>query len=222
MGRKSKASLARLSNICKAPQNPWRATVEDAPDSDAEDLDFGPGIELGSIDFGMGMESDEAANETDGNNKFEGTPGIFFALEDDFDSDSDLDSVSDSDFEEMSLNDDDEAEIRDDAALLTFSAVLQSAQEVAAAVEQKKNDKRKRLKQYTGNSSRTLRQHAMKRRKIASEGQKFISNWFHVKEQGTSQYDLGIGSSQTSEEPHPIPVPVSKNLAHQKSSTIIY
>ena len=114
----------------KAPQNPWKATVEDVLGSGMKDLDFTPGV-------------DPLWVKADGDEEFDSTQGIFFALEDDFDSDSG--------FGGMDLNDNDEAEIWDDVALLTFSAVLQSMQEVAAAAKWKNFDERKRPKQYTGN-----------------------------------------------------------------------
>ena len=82
--------------------------------------------------------------------------GRFFACEDDLDSDSDLDSVTGSDLEGMDLDDDEEVEIKNDAALFTFSAVLQEAQQTAVAAEKRKWGQRKRPKCYAGNSNCTL------------------------------------------------------------------
>ena len=79
------------------------------------------------------------------------------------------------DLEDMDMDDDEEAEIKNDAALLTISAVLQQAQQTAVAAEKKKWGQRKRPKHYAGNSNHTLRRHALKRRKLESEGQSFIS-----------------------------------------------
>jgi hypothetical protein len=40
MGRRSKAALACLHNLSKAPLRSYKATVEDAPDSDADDANY--------------------------------------------------------------------------------------------------------------------------------------------------------------------------------------
>ena len=56
----------------------------------------------------------------------------------DLGSEPDMDSVSDSDLEERELDDNEETEINDDIALLTFSLVLQRAQEIAVEVEKSK------------------------------------------------------------------------------------
>ena len=72
--------------------------MEDVLGSGMKDSDFTPGVDPFQV-------------KADGDEELDGAQGIFFALEDDFDSDNDFDSVSDSDFEEMDLNDNDEAEI---------------------------------------------------------------------------------------------------------------
>jgi hypothetical protein len=82
----------------------------------------------------------------------------------------------------MDLDDDEEAEIRDEAVLLHFAATLQKAQEVAAAAEREAWETKKCPKRYDGSSSRTLRRHAAKRRKIAASGtQPFIQSFFQPK-----------------------------------------
>ena len=65
-------------------------------------------------------------------------------MEDYSDSHSDLDSVSYSDLEERDLDDDKENGIIDNVALLTFTNVLQRAQEITVEQENKKWGSRKR------------------------------------------------------------------------------
>ena len=177
MGRRSKASLARLHNLSKAPSRSYKATVEESPDSDADDTDY-------IVNDGTGSVND-TSSDTEGDDELNGIRGRFFTCEDDLDSDSDLDSVNGSDLEGMDLDDDEEVEIKNDAALLTFSAVLQEAQQTAVAAEKRKWGQRKRPKYYAGNSNRTLQRHALKRRKLESEGQSFISKWAHAVGTGT-------------------------------------
>jgi len=166
MGRRSKASLACINNLLKASLKSYKATVEDAPDSEADDTGYT-----------SGPVNDDTHSDVE-DEELNRIWGRFFALKDDVHLDSDLDSVSgDSDLEDRDLGEDEEAEIQNDAALLTFAAMLQQAQETAATAENKKYGGRKRPKRYAGNSSCTLRWHAMKRRKLASEGQCFISKW---------------------------------------------
>lgn len=185
MERRSKASLARINNLSKASLKSYKATVEDAPNSEADDTGYtsGPVNDDTDSDFDIDDTHSDVEDE-----ELNGIRGQFFALEDDVHSDSDLDSVSgDSDLEDRDLDEDEEAEIQNDAALLTFAAVLQQAQETAAIAENKKYGGRKRAKRYTGNSSRTLRWHAMKWRKLASEGQCFISKWARNVGTGTAE-----------------------------------
>ena len=63
--------------------------------------------------------------------------GRLYFVEDYSDSDLDLDSVLDSDLEERDLEDE-ENEIIDDVTLLTFTNVLQRAQEITVEEENKK------------------------------------------------------------------------------------
>jgi hypothetical protein len=163
MGKLSKAAIAHLNNLTKASSKSHRATVEEVPDSDVDDIDYSP-------------EDTEA-------NSLDSICGRFFAPEDNCDdssSDSDLMSL-DSELEERDLDEDEEAEIRDDVALLTFASILRRAQKVASEAENKKWGERKRSKRYTGNSTRSMRCHAQKRRKLTTNGQKSIRNWFPIR-----------------------------------------
>ena len=91
MGRRSKASLSHLHNLSKAPSRPYKATVEDAPDSDANDADYIMNDDTGSIN--------DACSDKEGDDGLNGIKGRFFILEDDL-SDSDLDFVDGSDLED--------------------------------------------------------------------------------------------------------------------------
>ena len=125
----SKATKAWLANLSKASSNPHRPMVEEIPDTD-DDGEYLPKMRW---------------NDTvDG-------PGRFFYVEDYSDSDLDLDSVSDLDLEERDLEDE-ENEIIDDVTLLTFTNVLQRAQEITVEEENKKQGERKRPKRYTKTS----------------------------------------------------------------------
>lgn len=193
MGRRSKASQARLDNLCKASLKSYKATVEDASDSDGDDTGYNPHIETDhdDLDFDNTIETSQG---------LENIQGRFIFLEDDFDdSDSDLDSVSDSDSEEMELDDDEEVELRDEAALLAFTEVLQKAQIVAADAENKKWGERKRPKRYTRNAARSLRRHVATRQKLANDGQKFINHFFKASEKGRdSPEPIGMVSDSES------------------------
>jgi hypothetical protein len=79
----------------------------------------------------------DTCSDTEGDDGFNGIRGRFFALEDDLDYDSDLDSMDGSDREGMALDADEEVKTKNDAALLTFSAVLQQAQQTVVAAEKK-------------------------------------------------------------------------------------
>jgi hypothetical protein len=143
MGRKSKASLAHLANLSKAPVKRYKATVEDVPDSDMH-LDFMPG--------GDAAEEDDVIEDQG----FDDIGERLDLLEDDFsddgDVDSDMESVCDSEFEDLQWDEDDEAEIKDEATLLTFVDVLRQAQATAEKAEQKKWGERKRPRCYSKNS----------------------------------------------------------------------
>jgi hypothetical protein len=133
MGHKSKASMACLDNLRRAPPKSHHATVEDASDSDAEDADYTPACK----DFDLGLEAGDLREEEQ---DWSGIQENFYFLKDDFSDDGDLpdmDYVSDSDLEDMELDDEEEADIKNDAALLAFSSVLRPAQEIATTAERK-------------------------------------------------------------------------------------
>jgi len=87
-----------------------------------------------------------------------------------------MDCASDSDLEDMEL-DDKEAGIKNDAALLAFLSVLQHAQEIATTAEKKKWGEQKRPKCYAKKSAHTLWWDTQKRHKLATKGQRLISDW---------------------------------------------
>ena len=98
---------------------------------------------------------------------------------------ADLESVSDSDLEEKELDEEkEEEEISDDVALLTFTNVLQRAQEIAVEAEQKKfkSGQQKWKTCYKGNSDHNLCCFQQKHHQLKSSGQKFISKWFPIQD----------------------------------------
>jgi len=169
MGRRSRAVQSRLQNLGQLPKS-QKARVddvtdedsdEDSPNSDASENVPSVVIGRGDLDSEHGfIVFEDYESDSDGDH----TPGS---------SESDSDSEdTDSDFE-----DENDGDIRNDADLLRFSAILTEAQRVAVKLEQE-DDKPKRPKQYTGNAPRTKCFHAQKRRTLAAEGQKFISQFF--------------------------------------------
>ena len=130
MGKHLKATKAHLNNLTKGSSNSCRPTVEEVQDSDGDDAKYLPK----SSRNGIGEEQ-----------------GTFFFVEDfsDLGSEPDMDSMSDSDLEERELDDDEETEINDDIALLTFSLVLQRAQEITVEVEKSKESNRPKRYQKT-------------------------------------------------------------------------
>ena len=129
MARKSKATLTRLQNLTNASGNSTANDTSELDDSDSEYIPLTtPNLEKTGVpqlrDFFEALDKDG------------------YACESDFESDS----------ESSELGGSEEEEIRDDAALLTFIAVMQKAQEVATAAERERNRDRKRPKHYSGNS----------------------------------------------------------------------
>ena len=154
MGRRSKASQSRLSNLRNNFTQSHKATIEDASDSD-EDFDWEPTMpELDDV-------SDSECEETELEAEAVGNAKRFV-----------LDAV-DCEFEdELQM----EQEIMNDAALLTFSKALHDAQEAAVA-EERKRSKSQRPKHYTWNSARSQCQHAQNRKTLAGTGQSSIAKW---------------------------------------------
>jgi len=101
----------------------------------------------------------------------------FFFLDDGTQSEEDSDARSDSEDEGV---DGDELDGHiNEAEIEHFNAILFEAQAMAVKAEREAiGEKPKRKRHYTGNSNRTLRYHAQKRRQLAATNQKFISSWF--------------------------------------------
>jgi hypothetical protein len=159
MGRRSKAAQSRLQSLGQPPKS-QKARVDDVTDSEDEG-DSSPDHLDAAVN--VPIEKDYG-----------------FIVFEDYESDSDDDHIpgpSDSEETESNFEDEDDQEIKDDADLLRFSAILTEAQRVAVKLEQD-SEKPKRPKHYTGNAPRTKRFHAQKRRTLAAEGQKFISQFF--------------------------------------------
>jgi hypothetical protein len=169
MGRKSKAQLAHLENLKKTAPNDYCATVEDATDSEDEfdDPDYNQ-TTSGTLHESSNLEREGSEGD------FEEIWGQFILVEDDLsDDESDLDS-EDGDWE---LNDEEEAEIKDEAALLSFSEVLRTGQELVTAAEKLKRGQKKHPWQYTKNSARTFRRRKGLREKLEATGQPSILAW---------------------------------------------
>ena len=139
-------------NNLPKPKNPQNPTVEDI--SDDEDMDF----------------DDEDLLEHGFFCLDEGTP-----LEEDLDS---SDSDDDEEVDEEELN-----ALQNEADIEHFNAVLAQAHAMAVKAEREAaGEKPKRKRHYTGNSDRTKRHHAQKRRKLVATGQNLISSMFTKKE----------------------------------------
>ena len=152
MGRRSNATLARLNNLPR-PVNLQNTTVEEV--SDDEDTDF----------------EDEDFLEH----------GFFFLDEGPGDKEGSDDSDFDTEDEEV---DEDELKgLQHEADIEHFNAILVHAQAMAIKAEREAaGEKPKRKRHYMGNSVRTKRYHAQKRRELTATGQKLISSMF-VKKQ---------------------------------------
>jgi hypothetical protein len=152
MGKRSKAATTRINNLKKS-KIIQKPPVEEV--SDDEDTNF-----------------DDREDILD--------HGFFFVDEEDMSSDED-DLESESEDEE--LDEDELDELANEAALNHFNAILSEAQKMAIKAEQEAaGQKPKRKQHYTGNSARTKRYHAQKRRELALTGQKLISSMFSKKE----------------------------------------
>lgn len=104
--------------------------------------------------------------------------GFFFWMKEpppEEDPDSDCDN--DEEVEEDELN-----ELQNEADLEHFKAVLAHAQAMAVKAEREAAGKKpKRKRHYMGNSDRTKRHHAQKRRELAATGQQLINTMFMKK-----------------------------------------
>jgi len=149
MGRPSKNTTSRLKNL-KGTSGHQKATVEDITDS--EDEIYVPSAQNGPSDL---MEE-----------------GFFFL-------DEESCSDEDSDFGDEEMDDDELKELETEEQIYRFNAILAEAQAVAIqAAKEAAESKPKRKRHYTGNSARTVRHYALKRRQLEASGQKLISSMF--------------------------------------------
>ena len=163
MGRKSKASKSRIQNLTSGTTSTSQSQEACMDDSecDAEDDFVPPQPEDNAFKFiafdAYDSESDSDYNSDDANSSDDG-----------FDSDEE--------------DQEDNEDVKTDADLLRFATILSEAQAIAIKMESDGAEfQPKRGKHYTGNSARTKRLHAQKRRTLQAEGQKFISHWFSAK-----------------------------------------
>ena len=167
MGRRSKAATARLNNLGQL-ETSRNLTIDDAQISDHDD--------------GMNIEGEDLLEE-----------GFFFLDEGD-DSDIMIDEDSEgSESEDEGIDEDELDELQNEADIEYFNAVLIEAQVMAVNAEREAagQKKSKRKRHYTGNSDRTKRYHAQKRRALAATGQKLISTMFSTRKTSdlTTQLD---------------------------------
>jgi hypothetical protein len=86
---------------------------------------------------------------------------------------------SESEFEDGEVEEDELKELRTQAELFRFNSILAEAQAVAIQAEKEvMESKPKRKRHYTGNSARTIRHYALKRRRLEANGQSLINSWF--------------------------------------------
>jgi hypothetical protein len=158
MGRRSKATTARINNLQKST-GPRNATVEDVFND--EDVNY--------------EQDDDLLDE-----------GFFFLDDDATEDDSD-----DCDSEDDEVDEDKLESLQNEAAIEHFNAVLREAQALAVKAEREAAGERKRKRHYSGNSERTKRYHAQKRRELATTGQKLISSMFSKKRRDTTHVPEG-------------------------------
>ena len=198
MGRRSKATQSRLQNLREASKS-QRTQVDDVTSDEDEDSESSGDATIVDIRTGAehrdGFIIFEDYDETDSDDDH--IPGS---------NDSDSEDGDDSDFEdldELQVDSLETNEIRIEADLLRFSAILAEAQRVAVKLERESDDP-KRPKRYTGNAPRTKCFHAQKRRTLAAEGQKFISQFFTAKgkmpPQSVNQPPIASDSDSSDEE----------------------
>jgi hypothetical protein len=157
MGRRSQTTHKRLLNLPTAAIKPDRVNGDASESEDLPPWQDGPEDTLKELRaLFHKFDDDGLACESDT-----------------FDSDSDWE-----------LDENDVVEIKDDAALLTFVAVLQKAQQVAAAAQRRKEGPQ-RPRHYTGNSTQTQYRQARRRKELAADGQKFIRQWLSQKQETT-------------------------------------
>ncbi|KAG1878842.1 hypothetical protein F4604DRAFT_1923521 [Suillus subluteus] len=202
MGVKSKANKARLRNIQSALSRSHKATVEDVSDSEEEHYFPKHIFRPGATNLTAEEESDDDSyveqldkGEEDQDNDLQD-----FINRIDVFRDEDPSSCSDSE-DDIEFSMEEEAEIQDEAALLTFSEILFQAQNTASEGERQRSKDTRRPKHYTGNSTRTLQHHALRRKTIAGTNQTFISSWMTKKPEVE---DVRVNDTESPYEPSPV------------------
>lgn len=173
MGRRSKATNARLHNLghAKESQKTW---LEDVTDTDDEDY-------IPPIAAQHPPQESEAygyicCNELE-------------------------DSDSDSDDDASEFDEDEAAELQTEAEILLFSAILSEAQAIAIKLEFDAAElKPKRKRHYTKNSVRTKQHYTQKRKALAMTGQKFISAFFAKQETAPTTEATDASDTEPEEE----------------------
>jgi hypothetical protein len=153
MGRRSKATLARVSNLGH-PQKKNQARVEDITDPQDPYFD---------------------GNQPQ-NHPVDLLEERFFMLDEDLGSDSE-DEIDDEECEDETTD-----KVVTDTDIAHFTERLAEAQLAAVKAEHvAMAEKPNRKRYYTGNSKRTKQHHAQKRRKLGETGQQFIQSFFKQK-----------------------------------------
>lgn len=125
----------------------------------------------------------------------------FFMLEEDLGSDSDSEIEDEENKDEST----DKIASLTDADIVAFTRRLAEAQLAAVKAEQiTMTEKPNRKRRYTGNSERTKRYHAQKRRKLGETGQQFIQSFFKNKTAIESMPDSGSGEIDSEDEVLPV------------------
>lgn len=155
MGRRSNYTVTRFKNLQKCDRTK-KSTIEEDPEPEDEE-EYCPPVQQPMTDL-----SDE---------------GVFFMDR--------LNDDSESEFEDGEVEEDELKELRTEAELFRFNSILAEAQAVAIQAEKEAAEsKPKRKRHYTGNSARTIRHYALKRRQLEAKGQSLINSWFSKEEKG--------------------------------------
>ncbi|KAG1895017.1 uncharacterized protein F5891DRAFT_1194680 [Suillus fuscotomentosus] len=126
-------------------------------------------------------------------------------IEDVSDSEEESDSSCSDSEDDIGFSVEEGENVNDEAALLTFSEILFRAQDTAVKGERQRSKDTRRPKHYSGNSTRTLRHHALERKRIAETNQAFISSWIKKKPEvvGVQVKDI-VTESPFDHEPDPV------------------
>lgn len=117
---------------------------------------------------------EDVSNDEDSDFEGDDLPkhGFFFL-------DGESSTEEDSDDSDKELDEDELDRLINEAKIQHFNAIFFEAQAMAVKAEREASgEKPKRKCHYTGNTSRTRRYHAQKRRQLAATGQNFINSWF--------------------------------------------